>query len=1111
MRAFPALALVVYLVSCLCVIGAWVPLGGRHTHGGLAIIQARATDPSSSTTVDATSTSDSATTSATNTNHTTATTNSTSASAATTAASTTVASLNTSAPSKNETDQTAAGELPLEPLITPALGVSGVILIASGAFLAFIGIRNLRVQVFLSTAFLTSLGVTVLIVYVMNPPVRTAIQGAYLVAVFFTGVTFGALSLVFKELSEGLGCLLGGFCCSMWLLCLKPGGLLTETDAKSGFIGAFSVAFYALSFSQYTRPYGLMASTGISGGTAVALGIDCYSRAGLKEFWLYLWALNDDIFPLGTDTYPVTRNIRVELAATVIIAILGVVSQLRLWRVIRERRHKDEEMRAEERRQKEEAEAENSKRLEEDNMKERMEWEAKYGNNPGPNLPELPGDAKCLADIEMEKADGIDSVSSSSGESYRCSDCRERADNGESAYASSVTSDTSGATEGSQTRQQDDDMPKSLDGEDSSQVPDDKNAARIKMFDGTVAAQMRDDESSDMTAIVGSDTDSDRVSEGSSWAKSSVKNSVRSDSQEALIPPKDNSPSSHEKTDARSGAASSSPTIAAEGEVATKEPLDAKEKSTDKEPSPSMVTSFSRGNAGENMDDRSVYSREVEDQKLHPMQAIDATQEENDGAPDEKGDECPASYSTPQAKDKTTVDEKQELRKEDPEQSELTGEMIEKTDPNNNKSQASVSEDTNSGPEYKGPKPPEAQEPRSSSGTESSSKKSEISTGKRKSSKPEPKTKAKPKKEEPVKLDAKAVKHLPHRASRMIQSYRTDEWAKHLADAEIPEPEPIHSVEDEQHEGPEETQETAAPVNVEELLQTPLNARPPPAIEHTLGRQPSNANEGHRMSHGSQTQSRRDSKAKRRSSRSSKNLSGSSFPSASSLPQYPPAAAQPPAAQGPATGLQIQASALPPISTAVEPSREEVEPPKPQWRGPPALLDVREGLMRSRLSSFSLGSDPWSARSNPGMSPVETSPRQTTYPILEEGDNLPLSQRRTMLHQQIIPMSQTPAVPTPAPALAPAPVPTNSQATMAAWREYVREDLYDKRNPLAKANNSAAATANRNPFVQAERNASSVKFGTPAAESKRRGDMSDLHRNAMRRMQAMANRNMNGK
>lgn len=157
---------------------------------------------------------------------------------------------------------------------------------------------------FLSSAFLTSLGVTVrvcsefdddsyklqvLIVYVMDPPVRDAIQGAYLVAIFFTGITFGGLAIVFKEIAEGLGCLLGGFCTSMWLLCTRSGGLLRTTDAKTGFIAAISVAFYAVSFSHYTRLYGLISATSIAGGTAFALGIDCYSKAGLKEFWLYIW------------------------------------------------------------------------------------------------------------------------------------------------------------------------------------------------------------------------------------------------------------------------------------------------------------------------------------------------------------------------------------------------------------------------------------------------------------------------------------------------------------------------------------------------------------------------------------------------------------------------------------------------------------------------------------------------------------------------------------------------------------------------------------------------------------------------------------------------------
>lgn len=123
----------------------------------------------------------------------------------------------------------------------------------------------------------------------MDPPASDAVQGGYVVAAVCTGAVFGGLALVFKELTEGLGCLLGGFCFSMWLLTLKSGGLVTDPGARGGFIAAITVAAYSLSFSHYTRPYGLIVSTAMAGGTAFVLGVDCYSRAGLKEFWLYIW------------------------------------------------------------------------------------------------------------------------------------------------------------------------------------------------------------------------------------------------------------------------------------------------------------------------------------------------------------------------------------------------------------------------------------------------------------------------------------------------------------------------------------------------------------------------------------------------------------------------------------------------------------------------------------------------------------------------------------------------------------------------------------------------------------------------------------------------------
>ena len=181
--------------------------------------------------------------------------------------------------------------LPIKPKITPAAGIAGVILMITGAAYAIIGIKHQWLVVFFSSAYLAALGVTVLVIYVMDPPISDAIQGAYMVAAIMTGMVFGGVSLVFKEVTEGLGCLLGGFCVAMWFLVLKPGGLITDTTGKAIMIGVMAAVAWSLSFSQYTRSYGLIVCTSFSGATIAILGIDCFSRAGLKEFWMYIWGV----------------------------------------------------------------------------------------------------------------------------------------------------------------------------------------------------------------------------------------------------------------------------------------------------------------------------------------------------------------------------------------------------------------------------------------------------------------------------------------------------------------------------------------------------------------------------------------------------------------------------------------------------------------------------------------------------------------------------------------------------------------------------------------------------------------------------------------------------
>jgi hypothetical protein len=271
------------------------------------------------------------------------------------------------------------GSLPMPPEITPALSVAGTLLMISGTVYCLIGIKSRWLQIFISTAYLIALAITVLILYVINPPISNAIQGAYFVAAFIPAVGLGGLALIFKDMVEGFGCAVGGFALSMFFLVLKEGGLLTSTAAKAIFIGCWTAGIYALYFSRHIRSYVLIVSTSLAGSTTVILGIDCFSLAGLKEFWVYIWALNGKLFPPMQDTYPITRGMRVEIAGIIIFAFFGIMSQIRIWKIVQSRREKKELEKTEEERRRDELEEELGRALEAGQAQERLQWERIYG------------------------------------------------------------------------------------------------------------------------------------------------------------------------------------------------------------------------------------------------------------------------------------------------------------------------------------------------------------------------------------------------------------------------------------------------------------------------------------------------------------------------------------------------------------------------------------------------------------------------------------------------------------------------------------------------------------------------------------------------------------
>ena len=98
----------------------------------------------------------------------------------------------------------------------------------------------------------------------------------------------------------------------------------------------------------------------------------------------HLTDLNDDLFPPHYSTpYPVTRGIQVEIAAIILFFLVGVMSQLKVWKIVKKRRERKEAFRRAGERKQAQAELELGRRLEEGNIQEKIRWEAAYGERRG--------------------------------------------------------------------------------------------------------------------------------------------------------------------------------------------------------------------------------------------------------------------------------------------------------------------------------------------------------------------------------------------------------------------------------------------------------------------------------------------------------------------------------------------------------------------------------------------------------------------------------------------------------------------------------------------------------------------------------------------------------
>ena len=137
----------------------------------------------------------------------------------------------------------------------------------------------------------------------VNPPSKT-LRGLFVLSCAVAGGAGGAITIFFWKLSRYLIGGWGGFALALFIQCFRDGGLIRAiafrwilfigkfgTLEPSPFITAHPFASIAgvavVGFCICTIPkihyHVLLVSTAFVGATAVMLGVDCYTAAGLKE------------------------------------------------------------------------------------------------------------------------------------------------------------------------------------------------------------------------------------------------------------------------------------------------------------------------------------------------------------------------------------------------------------------------------------------------------------------------------------------------------------------------------------------------------------------------------------------------------------------------------------------------------------------------------------------------------------------------------------------------------------------------------------------------------------------------------------------------------------
>ena len=968
----------------------------------------------------------------------------------------------------------------------------------------------------------------------MHPPINNAVQGAYFIAAFLTGVLFGGGSIIFADVTEGLSCLLGGFCLSMWFLVLTPGGLAKSTAGRAILIACFTLGTFAFYISHYTRPYALIGSISFAGATVAVLGIDCFSRAGLKEFWLYLWSelfltcsiklyqwllgvnhlsdLNDALFPPHYDKpYPITRGIRVEIACIILIFLLGVMSQVKVWKIIKARRENRAALMLEEARRRDQSEEELGRRLEEGNEQERAVWEAVYGeraDSKRQNVDSAIGTSTTvsvrkgsLSDVKVElRNSGTESIEMSNLDRSEGSDGKQSHET-QDQKSNPVTvriapedliqealhpsSERQGQPENDATQSQslsanesglrttplsrdDPEAKTSQQGKDESSATGHVGGPEIVPLPFKVPdnqPEQGDIDASSIATFATSDLPGNRISKrlsGNSLLRNLSKRPQSyaqkfSTSEEALVIP-------HAEDDRASSVAATVDAISLDHEMEGNEPespirpvsLDELNSTgqEDKAKSKIDLTASIHG---------ALHTKNTSNLVVHTTKAQDGETALVVGM-------TPGNQSGDTLANSRQNSSTGEHRSEVPEDSLVVGGT--------------------------------AQQQSSEKKRDSNENKSNQLT--------------------------KLSDQLSDGASKVVMAYRTNEWAKHLEGAEMPELEELNVVNTSGGLDVTTGKEAVAPVHIEALQQTAMTAEPAPILSEPLKQPPP-------LSRSQLTTSKKPSTCtpnpvlpNLRSQASSNFIersdSQNSFQSAKSKKESPNSSALNPAPMQVSSATNRNSRSFSSPTAATPPIEEGVASSFPSSRFTPSpthLMSMRDNMVRNKQSSTSLNRTVSASSLSPQPLASRESLISQTLKLVDEDDNIPLSQRKSLLQQQqqqqqqqyqnlvsrsslALPHLQT---------LRAASNPRDS-STLTAWRSALRNDV-----PAQQAADQEIELR-RSEMLMEKRKAETGEAWERIEREREQGKrgsqlraggrvMDELHREAMRKMQGEVNRKIN--